>query len=332
MPKPFPPGFTAHAQSEALAMGFHLAKLTHAQAFTEPHTQQLQTWLQGGYHGGMAWMQEHAELRLTPQGLMPNAQSALVVALNYYPTQAMPPHARYKVARYAWGRDYHKLMRRRLAKLLKRLQQHYPTLQGRAVVDSAPLLEKALAVRAGLGWQGKNTLLITPQYGSWVFLGTLLLNAPWEEEAVAAPPPMPHCGTCTRCLEACPTQALIAPTLLDATRCLAYWNIEAPEEALVPQAMTQRAEGWVFGCDICQEVCPWNVRFAQPTTEPSLQEPHPMLAPVFDAEALLALPNTPQGDTIFDEQFAGYAVRRRGRRALAQWLRQINEVAATNCK
>ncbi len=237
----------------------------------------LKAWLHEGYHADMEWMPRHADKRCSPTLLWEGVQSIVVVVLNYFPGWEAGQGDTIKIARYALGKDYHKIIRRKLAKVLQHLQEEHPDLNGRPFVDSAPLLEKALAVRAGLGWQGKHSLLITKATGSWVMIGTLFLNKPveWTHPPQENTLETGHCGTCTRCITACPTEAILAPTQVDSRRCIAYWTIENADDAL-PEAITTHQNGWIFGCDICQDVCPWNIKFSHLTEEPAFA-PRPML-------------------------------------------------------
>ncbi len=225
----------------------------------------LAQWLGLGYHGEMQWMADHLDKRLDPGSLMPDTKSILCVALNYYPGAVAANQL--KVARYAQGDDYHHVLKDKLKALLQWLQAFDDTIAGRPLVDSAPIMEKTLAVQAGIGWQGKHSNIITPEAGSWVFLGELLLNITFPD----APTPIPvrnFCGSCTRCITACPTQAITEPYVVDATRCISYWTIEYKGDT-IPQPIAENMAGWIFGCDICQEVCPWNVKRQQPTQEPA---------------------------------------------------------------
>ncbi|MEB3245787.1 MAG: tRNA epoxyqueuosine(34) reductase QueG [Vampirovibrionales bacterium] len=267
--------FAQALEHHAKALGFERVGWIAIETL-ESERERLNQWLAAGHHAGMEWMTRHLEHRLSPEKLFPAAQSVVCVAINYYPgeAEASAPPAALKIARYAMGRDYHKLIRGRLRQLLRLLQEAFPelALTGRALADSAPLLERALAERAGLGWRGKHGLLITPNRGSWVFLGELLLSYPVPEPKnplVAAPVP-DYCGRCTRCIDACPTQAILPERSVDARRCIAYWTIESDAETL-PEHITSNQENWIFGCDICQEVCPWNTKLAQPTQEPLWQ-------------------------------------------------------------
>jgi epoxyqueuosine reductase len=224
----------------------------------------LKTWLARSFHGEMQWMVNHLEKRLSPISLMPGTQTILCVAMNYYPGD-LPDGAEAKVARYAQGDDYHDVLKQRLKALLAWLQAYDAGIEGRPLTDSAPIMEKALAVQAGLGWQGKHSNLITRDLGSWVFLGELLLNVTFPD--VLTPEPVRDlCGSCRRCIDACPTEAIVEPYIIDSNRCISYWTIEYKGEE-IPGPISENLEGWLFGCDICQEVCPWNIKFAQLTTE-----------------------------------------------------------------
>jgi len=219
-----------------------------------------QQWLAAGYAGEMGYLERHAPLKADLKILLPSVKSVVVVGCNYYgPDQ---PSTEFQVARYARGDDYHGLMKALLEQLIQALKPHYPQLEARAFVDSGPLLERELAVRAGFGWIGKNSCLIVPGQGSWFLLGALLTNL---DLPVSEPFEALHCGSCTRCLDACPTDAFVGPYTLDARKCIAYLTIETRED--IPTALRSGIGSHLFGCDVCQDVCPWNVRFAQPTQQ-----------------------------------------------------------------
>ncbi len=250
--------FEARLKAQALGLGFDLAGIaTLGPADT---TEAFEHWLAEGYQGEMHYLQRGADLRRDTTRPEPGMRSAVVVALDYGGREPDGP-----VARYARGDDYHRLMWDRLEELLRwaRAEQG-ESVRGRAYVDTGPILERDLARRAGLGWFGKNTLLINPRIGSFFFIGALFLDldlapdAPFAEE---------HCGTCTRCLEACPTQAFVAPGVMDARRCISYLTIEL--RGPIPEEFHTVIGEHLYGCDICQDVCPWNVRFAQALTEPA---------------------------------------------------------------
>ncbi|MGA1411469.1 MAG: tRNA epoxyqueuosine(34) reductase QueG, partial [Prochlorotrichaceae cyanobacterium] len=221
----------------------------------------LQTWLDRGFQADLTWME--SPKRQDIRQVMPGVKSVIAVAMNYYTPHAQPTEPdRGKISRYAWGRDYHRILQKRLKHLMGWIQQQQPEAEVRYYVDTGPLQDKVWAQRSGLGWIAKNSNVITRDYGSWVFLGLLLTTL----DLPADPPFLTdHCGTCTRCLDACPTGAIVEPFVVDANRCIAYHTIENRSETL-PDSIVPHLEGWVAGCDICQEVCPWNERFAKPTT------------------------------------------------------------------
>ena len=211
----------------------------------------------------MRWMARDPEMRTDPRKLFPAARSVVVVAKNYYtPTRHTDDPATGKVSRYAWGDDYHDVVGAKLRSLLRWIQAEIPGAEGKVCVDIQPMMDKAWAARAGLGWIGKHTNLITTEYGSWVFIGELLLNLDLEYDHEIVED---HCGTCTLCIDACPTDAITEPYVLDSNKCISYATIELRDPKL-PKTVAENLEGWVYGCDICQDVCPWN-RFEQATDE-----------------------------------------------------------------
>ena len=250
-----PAGFEHRLTTKAHAAGFDLTGIAALGApDTAPH---FDDWLARGYHGEMTYLERGADLRRDTRRPVDGMVSALVVALNYGGTQPDGP-----IARYARFTDYHRVMWDKLDALLAWAQSEVGGLKGRAFVDSGPVLERDLARRAGLGWFGKNTLLINPQLGSFFFLGALFVDVALEPDPSFA---TDHCGTCTRCLDACPTQAFVAPRVLDARRCISYLTIELKGEH-TPQQAAMVGEH-LFGCDVCQTCCPWNVKFARPAME-----------------------------------------------------------------
>jgi len=250
---------TRLVKAEARAVGFHAVGIAPAHRVRD--AERIRAWLEAGRHGEMAYMAEHFEKRVDPSALLPGARSVVSVALNYHtPPPAARGPGRGKISRYAWGDDYHEIVKDRLFAVLRKLQSEAPGLRGKCCVDTAPVPDKYWAVQAGIGWLGKHTNVITRDLGSWVFLGELILDRDLEADA-----PIPdRCGTCRRCLDACPTGAFPAPYRLDATRCISYWTIEYRGERF-PEAISRHLNGWVFGCDICQDVCPWNRKFGRPT-------------------------------------------------------------------
>lgn len=258
---------------EAHSLGFSHVGFARAESLPDAP---LLNWLSRGYHGTMAYMAREPEARLDPKKILEGCQTVISVAINYYtpsPTKSDESHGR--ISRYASGRDYHKVIRKKLKTLCRFIQQMAPDAKTKLCADSTPVAEKTWAQKAGIGWQGKHTILITRDYGSWVFLGEILTD-------LSIPPDPPHvdfCGSCNRCIEACPTQAIPEPYVLDATRCISYWTIE--NKAVADNPFSKQTGDWIFGCDICQEVCPWN-KFAQPTqTEdffPKLEKQKPLSA------------------------------------------------------
>jgi len=249
-------------REQARAAGFDKVGVVAAGAL-EPEGEHLNQWLERGYQGEMHWMLRDPERRSDPRLVFPSARSVIAVALNYYTPYAHTDDPTVgKVSRYAWGDDYHEVMAAKLRALLSWIKTECPEAEGKVCVDIQPIMDKAWAARAGLGWIGKHTNLITPEYGSWVFVGELLLNLELEYDAELVED---HCGTCTLCLEACPTGAITEPYVVDSRACLSYATIElrAPE---IPPPLAEKLEGWLYGCDICQDVCPWN-RFEQETSE-----------------------------------------------------------------
>jgi epoxyqueuosine reductase len=253
---------TVAIKERALLEGFHKVGIVRAEALAD-EAPRLNEWLARGYHGEMSWMARDVAKRLDPREIFPQALAIVVVALNYYtPNQHQENSRTGKVSRYAWGDDYHDVLKTKLESLLSWIREQAPDAAGKICVDIQPVMDKAWAVRAGLGWLGKHTNVITPEYGSWVFIGELLLNLDLEPDRN---PAEDHCGTCTMCIDACPTHAITEPYVVDSNRCISYATIElrAPE---LPLAIQQDLSGWLYGCDICQDVCPWN-RFEEGTNE-----------------------------------------------------------------
>jgi len=253
-------------KQQAVALGFNKIGIVPAGALTE-EGEQLKEWLARGYHGQMGYMARDPQKRSDPRLLMPSAKSVICVALNYFrPEKHVDSAAIGKISRYAWGDDYHDVLRDKLKELLEWITEHAPEVEGRICVDTSPIMDKAWAAHAGLGWIGKHTNLITKEYGSWVFLGELLLSIELDYDSYIE---LDHCGKCMACIEACPTQAIIAPYQIDATRCISYGTIELRASEL-PEPIESNLENWVFGCDICQDVCPWS-RFSKPSEEPRFE-------------------------------------------------------------
>ena len=253
---------TGLIKERAAFEGFDKVGITRAEPLSS-EAERLDQWLSSGYHGNMSWMSRNTDLRADPTKLFPGAQSVVVVARNYYtPDKHSCDPGSGKVSRYAWGDDYHDVIGEKLRSLLAWIKDQSPEVEGKVCVDIQPMMDKAWAVRAGLGWLGKHTNLITPELGSWIFIGELLLNIEldYDEDVIED-----HCGNCTLCIDSCPTQALTQPYVLDSTKCISYATIELRDEEL-PQSIRENLNGWLYGCDICQDVCPWN-RFAEESNE-----------------------------------------------------------------
>jgi epoxyqueuosine reductase len=253
---------SAAIKEQALELGFDKVGIVAATALTD-EAENLREWLSRGLHGQMSYMARDPQQRSDPRLLMPSAKSVVCVALNYFqPGKHSDDPEIGRISRYAWGDDYHEVLRDKLNALLAWIIAQEPAVEGKICVDTSPMMDKAWAARAGLGWIGKHTNLISKELGSWLFLGELLLSIELEVENYIEPD---HCGKCTACLDACPTGAIIAPYQLDATRCISYGTIELRDPEL-PEVIGDHLENWVFGCDICQDVCPWS-RFSKETTE-----------------------------------------------------------------
>ncbi|MCA0383008.1 MAG: tRNA epoxyqueuosine(34) reductase QueG [Bacteroidetes bacterium] len=222
----------------------------------------LEQWLQQGMHGQMYYMEKHFDLRVNPTKLMPGARSVITVLKNYYPGHKQKT-SDLKISKYAYGKDYHDIIRTELNAFFEALKKQFGNINGRGFVDSAPVLERSWAQRSGLGWIGKNGNLIHKQSGSFFFIATLITDLVLEPDAPMA---KDFCGSCTRCIDACPTQAILPNKVVDGSKCISYFTIEL-KEMLIPDSMQGRFDNWMFGCDTCQDVCPWN-RFVQPHQEP----------------------------------------------------------------
>ncbi|HLP16134.1 MAG TPA: tRNA epoxyqueuosine(34) reductase QueG [Bacteroidota bacterium] len=275
-----------HIKRRALELGFVKAGIARADAL-DAERAHLREWLGRGYHASMRWMERRVDERTDPRLLVPGAKSVIVTADNYYaPIEHSQDADCGKVSRYAWGDDYHLHTTKRIESLFERIKQIAPESEGRYYVDTGPVMEKAWAVRAGLGWQGRHTNLITREYGSWVFLAVIIttLELEYDEQMEDL------CGTCTACIDACPTVAITEPYMVDATKCISYQTIEHRGE--IDPGLAEKFGQWVYGCDICQDVCPWN-RFARETERKEF----------FPREANIA-PNLDELGAITQEEFS----------------------------
>jgi epoxyqueuosine reductase len=289
---------TQQIAARAREIGFHAVGIAEIDPTSiQSSSQHLQDWLSLGYQADMAWMSDPR--RQDIYRLMPAAKTVIAVALNYYTPHQRPKHPKYgKIARYAWGRDYHKVMEKKLKQLTNWLEGEFSGVEARYYVDTGPIQDKYWAQAAGIGWIGKNGNVINRQYGSWIFLGEIVTNL----ETIPSDPHTQHCGTCTRCISACPTGAITQPYVVDANRCIAYHTIENRDPVL-PTEIASNLQGWVAGCDICQDVCPWNQSFAQPTDVEDFQ-PHPgRVAPDLNELASLT-------DEVWDRSMRASALRR----------------------
>ena len=302
-----PTAFLKHAAAE---LGFAFCGVARA-GFMEPEARQLEDWLNAGHHAGLDYLARHFDLRVDPTKLVPGAKTVVVLGYNYFPPDDAPSREAPKIARYAYGEDYHFVVKRRGKELLKRLRAAYGAVEGRVFVDSAPVLERQWARRAGQGWLGKNTLLLRRDRGSYFFLCELIVDLALEPDPPAV---SDFCGTCRRCIDACPTDAIAEEGyVLDAGRCISYLTIELREA--LPDGLGDQLDGWAFGCDICQEVCPWNRR-AEPHDEPAFL-PSPALAGMGpdDWRALT--------EEAFRRVFRRSAVRRKGYEGLMGTVRRL---------
>ena len=285
----------ADVKDEAHRLGFLACGVARA-GFLEEEAPRLEQWLREDRHGKMAYMANHFDLRLDPRRLVPGAKSVISLAYNYYtPREQADPDAP-KLSTYAYGRDYHKVVKQRLKPLMTYIKENFGDVEMRAFVDSAPVMEKAWAQRAGIGWAGKNANVIRQGNGSYFFLCELIMDLELAPDAPASD----HCGTCRRCIDACPTDAIIRPYVVDGSKCISYFTIELKDA--IPQEMKGRFENHVFGCDICQQVCPWN-RFSTPHQEPQFEP----------GEKLMALSRDEwhgMTELLFDELFERSAVKR----------------------
>jgi epoxyqueuosine reductase len=243
-------------KQEAARLGFSFCGISKAR-FLEEEASRLENWLNQNMHGQMGYMANHFDMRLDPTLLVPGAKSVVSLMLNYYPEEQQPEGIP-KISKYAYGEDYHKVIKRKLKEFINTLKEQIGDVNGRAFVDSAPVLDRAWAKNSGLGWIGKNSNLINKGAGSFFFLAELIIDLELEYDG----PVKDYCGSCTRCIDACPTDAIVEPYVVDGSRCISYYTIELREA--IPESEKGKFNNMAFGCDICQDVCPWN-RFSKPT-------------------------------------------------------------------
>ena len=247
-------------KQKAKELGFDYCGISRAEKLQQEEAN-LESWLSKGFHGKMAYMENHFDLRLDPTKLVDGAKSVISLLYNYFPGEDQDPST-YKIAKYAYGRDYHFVIKDKLKTFLSDLQNELGEIQGRVFVDSAPVMERQWAAKSGLGWIGKNSLLINKTQGSFFFLAEMIIDMELEYDG----PVKDYCGTCTKCIDACPTDAILDDGIVDASKCISYLTIELKES--IPEEFRGKYEDWVFGCDICQDVCPWN-RFSKKHNEPA---------------------------------------------------------------
>ena len=262
--------YTRIVKETAAGLGFDFCGIARAVKLDED-ARRLEAWLNKGFQGTMSYMERYFDQRVDPTLLVPGAKSVITLLLNYYPAEKQNPDAP-RIARYAWGQDYHELIRSKLNRFMDSLRDSIGEVNGRGFVDSAPVLERSWAQKSGLGWVGRNGNLINRQIGSWFFIATIITDLELVHDE---PHTKDYCGSCRRCIDACPTEAIGPGRELNGSRCISYFTIEL-KEALIPGDVRGKFNDWAFGCDICQEVCPWN-RFATPHREPGLEPIHEIL-------------------------------------------------------
>jgi epoxyqueuosine reductase len=257
-------------KAEAKQLGFLFCGIAKAE-FLEEEAPRLEQWLNNRMHGEMQYMENYFDKRLDPRLLVDGARSVISLALNYYTEHQQSDRQAPKISKYAYGEDYHQVIKQKLKQLLDTINKKIGDVHGRAFVDSAPVLDKAWAKKAGLGWIGKNTNLLNTKAGSFFFLAELIVDIELAYDIAST---ADHCGTCTRCIDACPTDAIVAPYVVDGSRCISYLTIELKNE--IPQEFSSKMDNWMFGCDVCQDVCPWN-KFSVLNQEPKFQPTHGLL-------------------------------------------------------
>ena len=259
--------YTQIIKAESKRLGFLSCGISKA-AFLEDEAPRFETWLKNGHHGEMKFMEDYFDKRLDPRLLVDGGKSVVSLLINYYPSESQNKDS-YKISKYAYGKDYHNVIKKKLKKLLTVLRTEIGEISGRAFIDIAPIMDKAWAAKSGLGWIGKHSNLITQQVGSFYFIAELIIDLELEYDYSTTD----HCGTCTACIDACPTQAIVEPYKVDGSKCISYYTIELKNN--LPMEAKGKMEDWIFGCDICQDVCPWN-KFSKSHNEP-LFNPNPEL-------------------------------------------------------
>ncbi len=294
---------TAKIKQKAHELGFEHIGVSPAEKLTV-EAERLAEWLSRGYHATMYWMERKGDRRTDPRNIVPGARSVISVAMNYYTPHEITDHPeRGKISRYAWGDDYHDIVGGRLKLLWEYIKDIEPGAAGRYYVDTGPVMDKVWAERAGIGWIGKHTNLISREYGSWLFLGEIITTLSLEYDI----PTQDYCGACRRCIDACPTDAIVDEYILDSNKCLSYLTIEHRDE--YPEEFKMDTEQWIYGCDICQDVCPWNIKFSRPAAVEGYQPRPENLNPL-----LLDIVNMARED--FSRRFRKSPVKRTKRKGL----------------
>jgi len=296
-------------KSKAQALGFTHCGIAKAE-FLEEEAPRLEEWLKRGYQGKMGYLENHFDKRLDPTLLVPEAKSVVSLIYNYFPEKDLSQHDQLKIAKYAYGEDYHFVIKEKLKVLIDHLKESIGDVNGRAFVDSAPVMERAWAKKSGLGWVGKNSLLLNKGTGSFFFLAELIIDLELDYDG----PVKDFCGTCTACMDACPTDAIPEPYVVDGSKCISYFTIELKEE--IPNSVKGKFENWIFGCDICQDVCPWN-RFSTPHQEPRF-------SPSAELEKLNDADWKEISEEVFAKVFRKSALKRTGLRGLQRNIQFVN--------
>jgi epoxyqueuosine reductase len=297
-------------KSIAVELGFSYCGISKAE-FLKEEAPQLEEWLKRGYHGTMGYMENHFDKRLDPTLLVPGAKSVISLIYNYYPEKDLTNNSQLKIAKYAYGEDYHFVVKDKLKEFLQQIHEQIGEVSGRAFVDSAPVMERTWAKKGGIGWTGKNSLLLNKSMGSFFFLAELIVDLELEYDS----PVKDYCGTCTACMDACPTDAIPQPYVVDGSKCISYFTIELKEE--IPTSVKGKFDNWIFGCDICQDVCPWN-SFSKPHSE-SRFNPHPQL------EGMNQQDWKEITDDVFQQLFKKSAVKRTKLEGLKRNIRFVAE-------
>lgn len=301
---------------KARELGFTHVGIAAAQPLDE-EARCLREWLGKGYHGSMRWMSDNPEKRTDPRAVVHGARSVIAVAMNYFtPAQHSTDAGIGKISRYAWGDDYHEILTDRLELLWEWMKTEFSGVEGRYYVDTGPVMDKVWAQRAGIGWIGKHTNVITQDFGSWVFLGELITTLELKPDQHATD----HCGDCTLCIEACPTDAIVEPYVVDSNRCLSYLTIE--HRGAIAGDVTTKFGNWIYGCDVCQDVCPWNHKFAGVTDEAGFRPREWNLTPVLDEWKDMS-------QTEFSAKFKGSPIKRTRKDGL---VRNVNIVRGTQAE